>query len=131
MTAQWFKIDFISCEDVKLNKNQTNFIENLRLELQKYNIHVPLYLYHPKLRKEQRIKDNLEAPMSQKWWKFNRNITQPNFLAKLEKQLLEFPFWDHDDHPDCLSQAQEVFSNKKYEWDAREMSFTVDYSSLL
>lgn len=109
LTALWFKVMFISCEDVSLNKQQTQFIKDLRDELMRYSINVPLRLYKPRLNKNQRIKDNLEWPMSQQWWKFNRNISQPNFITKLERQLLEFPNGDNDDHIDCLAQAEAVF----------------------
>ncbi len=108
MTANWFKPTFIYVEDVKLNKNQTDFINKLKAKLLEYQIHCPIYSYIPKLNKNQRIKDNLETPMSQKWWKFNRNISQPDLLQKIERQLLEFPNWDHDDHIDCLAQAEDV-----------------------
>lgn len=117
MTAMWFKVEFISIEDVKINKNQTHFIEDLKRELVRCKISIPVYSYYPKLKKEQRIKDDLEWPMSQKAIKFNRNIPQPNFISKLERQLLEFPNWDHDDHPDCLSQWINVFRNRTNDYE--------------
>lgn len=115
MKAKWFAISFISVEDVKINKAQTAFIDLLRQELIRHGINVPLYLYSPRISKEIRVKDTLEPIMSKKWIKFNRNIAQIDFIPKLERQLLEFPNWDHDDHPDCLAQLAEMLK-KYYSW---------------
>lgn len=112
MTMDWFKVDFISVENAVINKQQTEFIVLLKAELLKYWINCPVYLYTPKLKKEQRVQDNLEPVMSQKGVKFNRNISQPDFIPKMEAQLLQFPNGDHDDHPDCLSQMVEVFRKR-------------------
>lgn len=112
MTADWFVVDFISVEEATINKEQTEFIRQLKAELLRYQINVPVYLYSSKIKKEQRIQDNLEPVMSQKGIKFNRNIVQPDFISRMESQLLQFPNGDHDDHPDCLSQMIEVFRKK-------------------
>lgn len=112
MVAKGFNPEFISCEDVTINKNQTQFINDLRSELVRHQINVPVNSYSPKLKKEQRIKDNLESVMSQKWIKFNRNISDTKFLPKIERQFVEFPVWDHDDLIDCLAQAIEVFRKR-------------------
>ena len=112
MVADWWIIDFISVEEATINKEQTEFVKNLRNEMIKYGITCPLHLYSSKMKKEQRVQDNLEPIMSQKGIKFNRNISQPDFISKLESQLLQSPNWDHDDHPDCLSQMIEVFRKK-------------------
>ena len=111
LQAQWFTPEFISVEDVKINKQQTQFINDLRAELLKYQITIPLYLYQPRTNKNARIKDNLEPIMSMKWLKFSRNLDK-NFLFKLEQQLLEHPNWDHDDIVDCLAQWVETFRKK-------------------
>jgi predicted phage terminase large subunit-like protein len=108
----WFKPEFISVENVYLNKNQTQFIQLLRDELVRMNIQCPLVMYEPKWKKEQRIKDVLEPVMSQKAVKFNKNISDQNFIFKTEKQFLEFPNWDHDDIIDTITQAEEQLKNR-------------------
>jgi hypothetical protein len=99
-------------EEATINKEQTEFIRLLKAELLKFQINVPVYLYSSKIKKEQRIQDNLEPVMSQKGIKFNRNISQPDFISRMESQLLQFPNGDHDDHPDCLSQMIEMFRKR-------------------
>lgn len=47
--------------------------------------------------------------MSQKGVKFNRNISDPTFIPKLERQFLEYPNGNHDDIIDTVSQGVEVF----------------------
>lgn len=42
---------------------------------------------------------------------------RPKDHKKLEKQLLAFPQGDHDDHPDALANALEVFSGTLFELD--------------
>ncbi len=91
MEANGFKPSFISVESVSINRQQTKFVDDLRAKLLEFKINVPLILYTPKVKKEDRIKFNLEARMSQKGIKFNRNISDPSFLPKLERQFLEFP----------------------------------------
>lgn len=108
---QWFTPEFISVEDVKINKQQTQFINDLRAELLKFEITIPLYLFQPRTNKNARIKDNLEPIMSMKWLKFSRNLDK-NFLFKTEQQLLEFPNGDHDDIIDTLWQAIETFRKR-------------------
>lgn len=111
MKAKWFEPEFISCESAIISNKQTQFITDLREELIKYEIVAPLYLYEPKLNKEQRIKDNLENIMSFKWILSNRNMVYSTFIPKMERQFLEFPNGDHDDVIDTVSQMVEVFRN--------------------
>lgn len=112
MINDWRKVEFISVENASINNEQTEFIKLLRVELIKHKITVPIHMYESKMKKEHRIQDNLEPIMSQRGVRFSKNISQPDFIFKLERQLLEFPNWDHDDHPDCLSQMIEVFRKK-------------------
>ena len=65
MTANGFKPEFISVENVTINKQQTKFISDLRAALVEAQINCPVYLYEPRTNKNARIKDNLEAIMSQ------------------------------------------------------------------
>ena len=62
-----------------------------------------------KINKNARIKDNLEGIMSQKGIKFNRNMSDPAFVPKMERQFLEFPNGDHEDIIDTVSQGIEMF----------------------
>jgi len=98
-----YKIEFIHCEDVKINKDQTQFVNDLRKELVQHQINVPFYTTTPTKQKGQRIKDILEPVFSMVWMKFNRNLNH-EVMAKLERQLLDHPNSDHDDYSDCLAQ---------------------------
>lgn len=102
-TLWWYRIELIHCEDVKINKDQTKFIEDLRAELLENHISVPLYTSTPNKQKNQRIVDILEPVFSMKGIKFNRGLND-DFVQKLERQLLQHPNSDHDDHSDCLAQ---------------------------
>lgn len=129
MVANWFKPEFISVENVTINKEQSKFIDDLRKKLLEYQINVPIRLYETKVKKEDRIRFNLEGVMSQKWIKFNRNIPNTGFIAKMERQFLEFPNWDHDDVIDTVSQWIEVF-RKRPEKSSSDI-ITVKYDNLL
>lgn len=113
MTADWFKPEFISVESVALSTKQTQFIKDLKEALIQAQINCPIYLYEPKVKKEDRIKFNLEGIMSQQWIKSNRNMRDSAFVNKMERQFLEFPNWDHDDVIDCIAQMIEVFRKKQ------------------
>jgi hypothetical protein len=106
-----YKIEFIHCEDVKINKDQTEFIKNLRTDLLQNQISVPLYTSTPKKQKSQRITDTLEPVFSMRWIKFNRWL-DIWFIQKLERQILDHPNSDHDDHSDCLAQWVWYFKTK-------------------
>lgn len=119
MKMDWYNIKFISVESVSINKEQTKFVEDLKKKLLEHGINVPVYTYEPKIKKEDRIKFNLEAPMSQNWLKINRNISDKSFIPRLESQFLEFPMWKHDDIIDTVSQWFEVFKKRPWAWDTK------------
>lgn len=110
-TIWWYNIEFIHCEDVKINKDQTKFVEDLRKELVEHQINCPFYATNPIKQKNQRIVDTLEPVFSMKGIKFNRNLDS-SFVQKLEWQLLNHPNNDHDDHSDCLAQWVWYFRKK-------------------
>ena len=110
-TLWGYPIEFIHCEDVKINKDQTAFIKDLRMELLENQINCPFYVSTPQTSKNQRIKDILEPVFSMKGMKFNRAL-DTNFIQKLERQLLDHPNADNDDHSDCLAQWVWYFRKK-------------------
>lgn len=110
-TMWWYKIEFFHCEDAPINKDQTQFIKDLRDDMMQQQIQVPLYTSIPNKQKTQRITDTLEPVMSLNGIKFNRWLDSL-FMQKLERQLLDHPNADHDDHTDCLAQAIWYFRNK-------------------
>lgn len=125
MVAEWYAPEFISVESATISTKQTQFIADLKETLIKHQINVPIYIYEPKIKKEDRIKYNLESIMSQKGIKFSRNISDPNFMFKMERQFLEFPNGDHDDIIDTLSQAIEVFRKKPEKQEAKPLPMPV------
>ena len=50
--------------------------------------------------------------MSQRGIKFNRNISQTDFITTMEKQFLDYPNGDKDDIIDTVSQMEEVFAKR-------------------
>jgi len=112
LTTSGFKIQFISVEDVTINREQVKFINDLRLKLVERELVVPLRLYKPRVSKNIRIQDNLEPIMSQKGIKFRNDLPDTQLTRRMEKQFLDFPNWKHDDIIDCLTQWYYVLNNK-------------------
>jgi predicted phage terminase large subunit-like protein len=108
MTMDWFTPKFVSVENVTINKQQTQFIKELKDELVRHWINIPVYSYESKINKNTRIQDSLEGIMSQQGIKFNRSIDK-NLINKMETQFLEFPNGDHDDIIDMIAQWAAVF----------------------
>ena len=117
---EWFNVEFISVELVTINKDQTEFVENLKRELTKWDINIPVKIYTPKVKKETRIKDGLEPLMSQKWFKIRRDLVTPWFNTKMETQFLQFPNADHDDIIDTVNQWVEVLREYTKKEEKRE-----------
>jgi len=114
--------EFISVEEAKINKEQTEFIDNLRVFCLQNQIDIPIITYKPKIKKEDRIKFFLEPIMSQKGLKFRRDLTDKSLLMRMEWQFINFPNDKHDDIIDCMAQWIAVFGDRsktdRYdEWD--------------
>lgn len=113
MKASGFDPKFISVEEATISTRQTKFIEDMKAELLRHQITIPVYLYTSKVNKQIRIKDNLEWVMSMQWIKTNRDMVDKSFITKMETQFLEYPFGDHDDICDAISQGCEMFRKWK------------------
>ena len=103
---------FLSVESVSINKDQTQFVELVKAKLLEHWINIPVRIYSPRIKKEDRIKYNLESLMSQKGLKMSRNMADKRLVTRAESQFLDFPFSKHDDIIDCISQAAEQFRSK-------------------
>jgi len=117
-----YNIEFISVEEAKINKDQTQFIEDLRVFCLQNQIDIPVLTYKPRMKKEDRIKFFLEPIMSQRGIKFRRDFPDKSLLLRLEWQLINFPNDKNDDIIDCLAQWIAVFKDRtktdRYEdWD--------------
>lgn len=62
--AMGYKVSFIHCESSKINPDQTKFIRDLKKELILYDISVPFYTTEARGKKEDRIKNEVEPPMT-------------------------------------------------------------------
>jgi glutamate formiminotransferase len=60
MKMDKFTPQFISVESVSISEKQTQFINDLKEELIRHQINCPVYMYESKVKKEDRIKFNLE-----------------------------------------------------------------------
>ena len=106
---QGWSVDMISVEDVPLNKQQTLFINQVDEEMRSLGVVFKLNRYCPKIKKEDRIKFNLERYFDRNAIFFRTDEIGNNIWRKLEEQLLRFPTNDKDDIIDCLAQGIEVF----------------------
>lgn len=105
----WYDVDFVSIENVSINKDQMQFKETFKQEMSRRNQYYVLYEFSPKGKKEDRIKFQLEPLIANqkcffvKWhWDFWA-------FKKLEEQLTLFPSSKKDDVMDTLAQARQVF----------------------
>lgn len=105
----WFpNIKAIYVEDVPLNKLQTQFIKWLidyLASVWRYYIVNP---HKPKIKKEERIKFNLEPVISMGKMSIRADMFDESVIKKLENQLRDFPHWRHDDVIDDLAQWVEI-----------------------
>lgn len=108
----WYPIAFISCEDVKINKDQTQFRKTLHEEMQKRNKFYSIYEFKPRAKKEDRIRLRLEPFISNHQMNFIKGHWDFNAFRKLEEQLTLFPNSRKDDVIDCLAQVRQVFAQR-------------------
>lgn len=103
LEIDWYKIDSIYIEDVKLNKDQSKFIEDFKKFLKENDRYIIVNWDKPKGRKEDRIKFILEPKTSTNAVFLRKDMADKSFIKRLERQLYEFPNAKHDDIIDCLA----------------------------
>lgn len=105
--GEWLQIQYISIEQVAINKNQTLFKQNLLLKMKELDKSYTILDYLPKENKTDRVLWTLEWKFQQ--WRIyflNSSDSGWNKLFKTtEDELLRFPMMKHDDFPDVLAQA--------------------------
>lgn len=106
--ATGYKVSFIHCESAKINREQTKFIQDLKKELIFYDIKIPFYTTEARGKKEDRIKQECEPPMTAGGF-FMRGDGNTEFMLKMEEQFLQFPNGKHDDIIDNIAQAYMYF----------------------
>jgi phage terminase large subunit-like protein len=104
MQSDGYRVNSIVVEDVAINREQSKFIEDLRIFLKQNNRNIIVNTYKPKMKKEDRIKFILEPKVSLHAIYLRKDMTDKSFTRKIEDQLYEFPNGKHDDVIDCLSQ---------------------------
>lgn len=115
LTLEWYKIDYISVEDVKINKDQTKFLEDFKKYLKENNRYIIVNSFFPSGKKEDRIKFTLEPKISLSAIFLRKDMQDKSFVRRLEQQLSDFPNNKHDDIIDCLAQAIHVLDTKNIE----------------
>ena len=108
----WWFVRFISVEEMYLSKKQTLFVNQVDEEMKKARLFMPLRRYVPKVKKEDRIRFHLEPVVSRGAWHFRVDDQGNRAWAKGEEQLLKFPTGVHDDIPDWMNQAVEMFEKE-------------------
>ena len=109
--ARGFRVDFVSAEEVHINKDQQNFVEQLELKMKERRLYADLLRFHPKGKKEDRIKFELEPMFSSGKVSFRLDHEDSMIFTKTEKQLLDFPAGDKVDIIDTLAQTAFTFRN--------------------
>ena len=109
--ARGFRVDFVSAEEVHINRDQQNFVEQLELKMKERRLYADLLRFHPKGKKEDRIKFELEPMFSSGKVYFRLDHEDSMIFTKTEKQLLDFPAGDKVDIIDTLAQSAFTFRN--------------------
>lgn len=107
VTLDWFKVEEFVIEDVKLNRDQTKFINDFKTFLREKDRYIPVRWYIPKMKKEDRIKFTLEPKISLNSVYIRKDHPDKSFIKRLESQIVDFPNGKHDDIIDCLTMATE------------------------
>lgn len=106
--AMGYKVSFIHCESAKINRDQTQFIRDLKKELIYQDIQIPFYTTEARGKKEDRIKQECEPPMTAGGF-FMRGDGNTEVQLKQEQQFEDFPNGRHDDIIDNVAQAYMYF----------------------
>lgn len=101
-SAGW-NVVFISVEDVSINRTQQLFVNNVDEEMRKQKCFVSLIRYHPKNKKEDRIRYRLEPYFARGAYYFRIDDAGNDAWRIGEEEYLRFPTGAHDDHPDCAT----------------------------
>lgn len=109
LSLEWFKIDYINIESVRINKDQTKFIQDFKQFLKSKDRYITVNEYEPKGKKEDRIKFNLEPKIALNAVYLRKDMSDKSFIRRLEDQLYNFPNSKKDDIMDCLTQAVHSF----------------------
>ena len=107
-----YKIDAIYIEDVAINKEQSKFIEDFKTFLKENDRDIIVNSHKPKGKKEDRIKFILEPKTALNAIYLRKDHADPMLVKGIEREMLEFPNWKHDDKIDCLSGAIAVLDSR-------------------
>lgn len=99
----WFKIESIYIEDVKLNRSQTEFIKHFKSFLKKKDRYITINEHLQKAKKEDRIRFTLEPIISLNSLYLNKNYKDISLLTSIYQQLQKFPFGRKDDIIDAIT----------------------------
>ena len=110
-----YQVALVSVEDVSLNKDQQVFVQSVDDLMREQSLIIPLNRFKPRIKKDDRIRFKIEPYISRNAVYFRVDDQGNDAWRKLEEQLLKFPGAAHDDIPDTLAQAIEVFEGlRKY-----------------
>jgi hypothetical protein len=112
VTADGYKVDFISIESVSISKDQTKFVTDFKSFLKERNRYLTVNEWKPEGKKEERIKFVLEPKASLNAISLRKDMADTSFVRKFENQIVDFPHGKHDDVIDCAAQAVDVLDKK-------------------
>ena len=126
LKIDWYKISWIYIEDVKLNRDQSKFIEDFKSFLKENDRYIIVNWDKPKWKKEDRIKFILEPKTAVNAIFIRRDMPDKFFIQRLERQLVDFPNWKHDDIIDCLAWWINVLDKR---WENRTLNTKRTYTN--
>jgi len=108
----WYDVEFISIESVKLNKDQTKFIEDFRTFLKEKDRYIIVSEHKPGWKKVDRIKFTLEPKVSTHAIYLRKDMADKSFTRRMEDQFYQFPNCKKFDIIDNLEHWVDVLDNK-------------------
>lgn len=113
MALKWkaagFHVQFISVEDVSINKDQRLFVADVDKYLRDNQIMIPLKRFNPKGKKADRIRFKIEPVIARGGYYFRVDDPGNRAWIRGEEQLLRFPTGKHDDIIDTIAQGIDQF----------------------
>jgi hypothetical protein len=119
MAFKWislgYLVKFVSCEQVSMNRDQQDFIKNLRGKMRERGLGISFRASRP-LKSEDgkkgRITDICGNVLPTGRFFVRCDDAKNNFWAEMRDQFLKFPLHAHDDIPDVVAQGIHEFEKK-------------------
>lgn len=135
MAFRWisrgYRVSFVSCELVSINKDQKDFFKNLKARMKERGLNIILRESRPtgQGKKEQRVTDVCQPILSTGRFFVRCDDASNGFWFELKDQFLKFPLHTHDDIPDVVAQGVHEFEKKGNSEEKANQSAVNEYFS--